>query len=91
MTTSTAFTSFTLNGVDAQKIPSRSSDFKYRSLSENLTIAICRKGRFSLVWLKKINPESFEIVTTQDQAEEFSKHIKKIWCIFKNGSWSSFP
>ena len=51
-------------------------------LAENETryTAICDlKGRIHFgLWLKKINAESFEIVVTQDQAEEFAKHIKNM-------------
>ena len=87
MTTSTAFTSFTLNGVDAQKFLQGQVTFNTEALAENLTryTAICSlKGRIQFgLWLKKINPESFEIVTTQDQAEEFSKHIKKFGAFSK--------
>ena len=87
MTTSTAFTSFTLNGVDAQKFLQGQVTLNTEALAENLTryTAICSlKGRIQFgLWLKKINPESFEIVTTQDQAEEFSKHIKKFGAFSK--------
>lgn len=87
MTTSTAFTSFTLNGVDAQKFLQGQVTLNTEALAENLTryTAICSlKGRIQFgLWLKKINAESFEIVTTQDQAEEFSKHIKKFGAFSK--------
>ena len=87
MTTSTAFTSFTLNGVDAQKFLQGQVTLNTEALAENLTryTAICSlKGRIQFgLWLKKINPESFEIVTTQDQAEEFAKHIKKFGAFSK--------
>ncbi|NNH01314.1 folate-binding Fe/S cluster repair protein [Acinetobacter sp. ANC 5414] len=85
--TSTAFTLFTLNGVDAQKFLQGQVTLNTEALAENLTryTAICSlKGRILFgLWLKKINPESFEIVTTQDQAEEFSKHIKKFGAFSK--------
>nr|WP_214647323.1 folate-binding Fe/S cluster repair protein [Acinetobacter sp. ANC 5414] len=87
MITSTAFTLFTLNGVDAQKFLQGQVTLNTEALAENLTryTAICSlKGRILFgLWLKKINPESFEIVTTQDQAEEFSKHIKKFGAFSK--------
>jgi hypothetical protein len=35
------------------------------------------------LWLTKRNPEHFEIVTTQDQSEEFAKHIKKFGAFSK--------
>ena len=87
MATSTAFTSFTLNGVDAQKFLQGQVTLNTEALAENLTryTAICSlKGRILFgLWLKKINPESFEIVVTADQAEEFAKHIKKFGAFSK--------
>ncbi|MCL6242318.1 YgfZ/GcvT domain-containing protein [Acinetobacter amyesii] len=81
MTTSMAFTSFSLNGVDAQKFLQGQVTLHVERLEENVTryTAICDlKGRIQFgLWLKKLNAESFVIVTTQDQAEEFAKHIKK--------------
>lgn len=87
MTTSTAFTSFTLNGVDALKFLQGQVTLNTEALAENVTryTAICDlKGRVHFgLWLKKLNPESFEIVTTQDQAEEFAKHIRKFGAFSK--------
>ncbi len=87
MSTSTAFTLFTLNGVDAQKFLQGQVTLNVEALAENLTryTAICNlKGRILFgLWLKKINPESFEIVVTDDQAEEFAKHIKKFGAFSK--------
>ncbi|MDN5512403.1 folate-binding protein YgfZ [Acinetobacter sp.] len=87
MATSTAFTSFTLKGVDAQKFLQGQVTLNTEALAENLTryTAICSlKGRILFgLWLKKINPESFEIVVTADQAEEFAKHIKKFGAFSK--------
>ena len=87
MATSTAFTSFTLNGVDAQKFLQGQVTLNTEALAENLTryTAICSlKGRILFgLWLKKINPESFEIVVIADQAEEFAKHIKKFGAFSK--------
>lgn len=87
MATSTAFTSFTLNGVDAQKFLQGQVTLNTEALAENLTryTAICSlKGRILFgLWLKKINPESFEIVVTADQTEEFAKHIKKFGAFSK--------
>ncbi|MGD9699513.1 MULTISPECIES: YgfZ/GcvT domain-containing protein [unclassified Acinetobacter] len=87
MSTSTAFTLFTLNGVDAQKFLQGQVTLNAEALAENLTryTAICSlKGRIQFgLWLKKINPESFEIVVTDDQAEEFAKHIKKFGAFSK--------
>ena len=87
MSTSTAFTLFTLKGVDAQKFLQGQVTLNAEALAENLTryTAICSlKGRIQFgLWLKKINPESFEIVVTDDQAEEFAKHIKKFGAFSK--------
>lgn len=82
-----AFSLFTLNGVDAQKFLQGQVTLNTEALTENLTryTAICSlKGRIQFgLWLKKINPESFEIVVTADQAEEFAKHIKKFGAFSK--------
>ena len=82
-----AFSSFTLNGVDAQKFLQGQVTLNVAALAENVTryTAICSlKGRIQFgLWLKKLNPESFEIVTTQDQSEEFAKHIKKFGAFSK--------
>ena len=76
-----AFSSFTLIGVDAQKFLQGQVTLNTEALAENTTryTAICDlKGRIHFgLWLNKVNPEHFEIVTTADQADEFSKHIKK--------------
>lgn len=76
-----AFSSLTLIGVDAIKFLQGQVTVNVEALAENITqyTAICDlKGRIHFgLWLKKINPEHLEIVTTQDQAEEFAKHIKK--------------
>ena len=82
-----AFSSFTLIGVDAQKFLQGQVTLHVERLEENLTryTAICDlKGRIHFgLWLTKLNPESFEIVTTQDQAEEFAKQIKKFGAFSK--------
>lgn len=82
-----AFSLFTLNGVDAQKFLQGQVTLNTEALAENLTryTAICSlKGRIQFgLWLKKVNPESFEIVVTADQAEEFAKHIKKFGAFSK--------
>lgn len=76
-----SFSSFTLNGTDAQKFLQGQVTLNVEAMPENVSryTAICDlKGRIHFgLWLKKINAESFFIVTTQDQAEEFAKHIKK--------------
>ena len=82
-----AFTAFTLQGVDAQKFLQGQVTVHVERLIANQTryTAICDlKGRIHFgLWLKKINDESFEIVTTADQAEEFAKHIKKFGAFSK--------
>lgn len=82
-----AFTAFTLIGVDAQKFLQGQVTVHVERLMENQTryTAICDlKGRIHFgLWLKKINSESFEIITTQDQSEEFAKHIKKFGAFSK--------
>lgn len=81
------FTAFSLNGVDAQKFLQGQVTVHVERLPENETryTAICDlKGRIHFgLWIKRLNPESFELVTTQDQAEEFSKHIKKFGAFSK--------
>lgn len=76
-----SFSSLTLNGTDAQKFLQGQVTLNVEAMPENVSryTAICDlKGRIHFgLWLKKINAESFFIVTTQDQAEEFAKHIKK--------------
>ena len=82
-----AFSSFTLIGVDAIKFLQGQVTVNVEALAENVSqyTAICDlKGRIHFgLWLKKLNPEHFEIVTTQDQAEEFAKHIKKFGAFSK--------
>ncbi|KXZ68280.1 YgfZ/GcvT domain-containing protein [Acinetobacter venetianus] len=82
-----AFTAFSLNGVDAQKFLQGQVTVHTERLPENESryTAICDlKGRIHFgLWIKKLNPESFELVTTQDQAEEFAKHIKKFGAFSK--------
>ena len=87
MATSPAFTLFTLNGVDAQKFLQGQVTLNVETLAENLTryTAICSlKGRIQFgIWLKKINPESFEIVSPENQAAELASHIKKFGAFSK--------
>lgn len=82
-----AFSSYALNGIDAQKFLQGQVTVDTERLAENETryTAICDlKGRIHFgLWLKKINAESFEIVVAQDQAEEFAKHIKKFGAFSK--------
>ena len=82
-----AFSSFTLIGVDALKFLQGQVTVNVETLAENTTqyTVICDlKGRIHFgLWLTKHNPESFEIVTTEDQSEEFAKHIKKFGAFSK--------
>ncbi len=76
-----AFSSYALNGVDAQKFLQGQVTVDTERLAENETryTAICdlRPHPFWLM-AKKNNAESFDIIVTQDQAEEFAKHIKNM-------------
>ena len=87
MATSPAFTLFTLNGVDAQKFLQGQVTLNTETLTENLTryTAICSlKGRIQFgLWLKKLNPESFQIISPEDQAAELASHIKKFGAFSK--------
>jgi hypothetical protein len=87
MATSPAFILFTLNGVDAQKFLQGQVTLNTEALAENQTryTTICSlKGRIQFgLWLKKLNPESFEIVSTEDQAAELASHIKKFGAFSK--------
>ena len=82
-----AFTAFSLNGVDAQKFLQGQVTIHVErlALNESRYTAICDlKGRIHFgLWIKKLNTESFELVTTHDQAEEFAKHIKKFGAFSK--------
>lgn len=82
-----AFSSFTLNGVDAQKFLQGQVTLHVERLEENTTryTTICNlKGRILFgLWLTKINHESFEIVAVADQAEDLAKHIKKFGAFSK--------
>lgn len=81
------FTAFSLNGVDAQKFLQGQVTVHVErlALNESRYTAICDlKGRIHFgLWIKKLNTESFELVTTHDQAEEFAKHIKKFGAFSK--------
>ena len=82
-----AFMAFSLNGVDAEKFLQGQVTVHVERLPENHSryTAICDlKGRIHFgLWLKKISVQHFELVTTLDQAEEFSKHIKKFGAFSK--------
>lgn len=82
-----AFTAFSLNGVDAQKFLQGQVTVHVErlALNESRYTVICDlKGRIHFgLWIKKLNTESFELVTTHDQAEEFAKHIKKFGAFSK--------
>ena len=82
-----AFCALSLNGVDAQKFLQGQVTVNVEALAENTTCytAICSlKGRVQFgLWLKKISSESFEIISTADQAEDLAKHIKKFGAFSK--------
>lgn len=75
------FHAFTFNGVDAEKFLQGQVTLNVAQLPEGQTryTGICNlKGRLQFgLWLKKINAESFELVCTEDQAEQLSQHIRK--------------
>lgn len=81
------FSSFTLNGVDAQKFLQGQVTLNAEKLAEGTTryTGICNlKGRIQFgFWLKKNTAESFDIITTTDLAEELFKHIKKFGAFSK--------
>lgn len=82
-----AFCALSLNGVDAQKFLQGQVTVNVEALAENTTCytAICSlKGRVLFgLWLKKISSESFEIISTADQAEDLAKHIRKFGAFSK--------
>ena len=82
-----AFCALSLNGVDAQKFLQGQVTVNVEALAENTMCytAICSlKGRVQFgLWLKKISSESFEIISTADQAEDLAKHIRKFGAFSK--------
>lgn len=82
-----AFSSFSLNGADAQKFLQGQVTINVENLPTNITryTGICSlKGRLQFgLWLKKLSDESLEIVTTADQAEALATHIKKFGAFSK--------
>lgn len=87
MSTAPAFIAMSLAGVDAQKFLQGQVTLHVERLEESTTryTGICNlKGRLQFgLWLTKLNPESFVIVTTQDQAQELAQHIKKFGAFSK--------
>lgn len=87
MSTAPAFSALSLAGVDAQKFLQGQVTLHVERLAENITryTGICNlKGRLQFgLWLTKLNPESFVIVTTADQADELAKHIQKFGAFSK--------
>ncbi|AWV87180.1 CAF17-like 4Fe-4S cluster assembly/insertion protein YgfZ [Acinetobacter radioresistens] len=78
--TSLAFLCFSLKGVDAQKFLQGQVTADVERLDSNYRYtAICDlKGRIHFgLWLSRQDAENFSIVVTQDQSEEFAKHIRK--------------
>lgn len=76
----TNFTQFILTGVDAEKFLQGQVTCNVTKLTDQfLPTAICNlKGRVEFgIWLKKLETESYAIVTSEDCAEDFAKHIKK--------------
>src|SRR5690606_35138582 len=87
MAASPAFTLFSLNGVDAQKFLQGQVTLNTETFAENQTryTAICSlKGRIQFgLWLKKISPDSFVIVMTEDQSTDVANYIKKFSALSK--------
>ena len=87
MTAALHFRSFSLQGVDAQKFLQAQVTLHVERLEPNTTryTTICNlKGRIVFgLWLTKITPEHFELVTVADLAEELAKHIKKFGAFSK--------
>lgn len=81
------FIAFNLVGVDAQKFLQGQVTANVEALTESVYFytGICNlKGRLEFgLWIKKINPEHFQLVTTQDLAENLAKHIKKFGAFSK--------
>ena len=82
-----SFSSFSLNGVDAQKFLQGQVTLNVEALAEGATryTAICNlKGRIQFgLWIKKHSAESFELITTADLAEALEKQIKKFGAFSK--------
>ena len=82
-----SFSSFSLNGVDAQKFLQGQVTLNVEALAEGATryTAICNlKGRIQFgLWIKKHSAESFELITTADLAEALAKQIKKFGAFSK--------
>lgn len=76
-----AFIRYQLQGVDALKFLQGQVTLHVDRLATATPryTAICDlKGRIQFgLWLTKQSAEHFEIVVTQDQSEEFAKHIRK--------------
>ncbi|MEB3753687.1 folate-binding Fe/S cluster repair protein [Acinetobacter sp. MD2(2019)] len=76
-----AFIRYQLKGVDALKFLQGQVTVHVERVPSDVPCytAICDlKGRIQFgLWLKQYDPEHFEIVVTQNQSEEFAKHIKK--------------
>ena len=77
-----AFIQYQLSGVDAQKFLQGQVTLHVERLAEQTPryTAICDlKGRIQFgLWLNKLDAEHFELVVTQDQSDEFAKHIKNM-------------
>lgn len=83
-----AFSSYALNGVDAQKFLQGQVTVDTERLAENETryTAICDlKGRIHFgLWLKRLVLKVLKLLLLKIKLKSLP-NILKIWCIFKNG------
>mgnify|MGYP001763262946 FL=1 len=76
----TDFAVFDITGADAQKFLQGQVTCDVTKLSEQYqaTAISNLKGRVALgIWIRKIADDAYQIVISQDCADEFAKHIKK--------------
>lgn len=74
-----AFIRYQFTGLDAQKFLQGQVTVHVERVTTSQYTAICDlKGRIEFgLWLTRHSAEHFEIVVTQDQSENFEKHVKK--------------
>ena len=76
----TDFVVFDITGADAQKFLQGQVTCDVTKLSDQFqaTAISNLKGRVALgIWIRKIADDAYQIVISQDCADEFAKHIKK--------------
>lgn len=76
-----SFTHFKLTGADASKFLQGQITIHIDRLKENInqyTVICDLKGRIAFgLWIKKTNPEYFDIVVITDQSDAFKQHVRK--------------